>query len=84
MPVTEKDRDILTSTQRGEVRGESVGGRIVVARRDELLTMAALLFAPLQDSPTLRLPHQNIWKQCRIDLNKMRKNDNCPDNIDWS
>ncbi len=53
MPVTEKDRDILAGTLWGEVRGESLASQIVVARRDEMLTMAALPIAPLQDATDL-------------------------------
>lgn len=32
MPVTDKDRDILTRTLWGEARGEGVAGQIAVAR----------------------------------------------------
>lgn len=37
------------------MRGESLAGQIVVARRDELLTMAALPIAPLQDAVDLEV-----------------------------
>lgn len=61
----------------------------VNARRDELLTVATLRLAPLQDAvdeenatddEVLRLKQ---WKKYRIALNRIEQQENYPIHIDW-
>lgn len=59
------------------------------ARRDELLTVASLRLAPLQDAidedsatddEVLRLKQ---WKKYRIALNRLEQQESFPNHIDW-
>lgn len=62
---------------------------LALNKRDELLGTAALRVAPLQDAvdrkratddEALRL---NLWKDYRIDLNRIEQQDGFPTDIDW-
>ena len=61
----------------------------VVARRDELLAVAALRIAPLQDAADLgKAPEAEAalllsWKQYRVDLNRIEQQAGFPTVIDW-
>lgn len=59
------------------------------ARRDELLTIAALRIAPIQDSVDIGKSDETVvarlikWKQYRIALGAVESQIGFPDSIDW-
>lgn len=61
----------------------------VLARRDALLSLAAIRIAPLQDAVDLALdtPEDRLrltaWKQYRVALNRVGQQANFPQEIDW-
>ncbi|AZP73685.1 hypothetical protein EJJ20_34820 [Pseudomonas poae] len=60
-----------------------------LAARDQLLTVAAIRIAPLQDAVDLGLAIEadlvnlKSWKQYRVDLNRIRQQPNFPAEINW-
>ncbi|WP_434728748.1 tail fiber assembly protein [Pseudomonas soli] len=60
-----------------------------LARRDQLLAVAALRIAPLQDAADLGAPTETeaealvAWKQYRVDLNRIEQQDGYPVAIAW-
>jgi hypothetical protein len=57
--------------------------------RDKLLTMAALRIAPLQDAVDLNkaaasdVVKLNIWKQYRVDVNRIDEQEDFPETVIW-
>lgn len=60
-----------------------------LAQRDHLLALAALRVAPLQDAVDLRtataadIANLELWKQYRVDINRVSDQSGFPAAIDW-